>query len=252
MEYPQHLCVVSNNELFHEQVSRSFASSFMSVRRVQDWEVLLASPDLQQVCLLIDSDLAAGESASYARSVWEWLATRPIQILIVSRPLHVAVQAGRNPLYDVLVKRADILLDKPVEMDQLSFALHSVMRKNRGRLSPSGAAESGRKAVDDRKLWQFDPVAMVLIPPEGESFPLSASEARLIAMLITKDPEPVRREDLIELFGISSPNIRRIDTTVYRLRHKIEQNTGYQSPFSTVHGVGYRNESLSATVPLSF
>ena len=95
-------------------------------------------------------------------------------------------------------------------------------------------------------------VAMVLIPPVGESFALSASEARLIAMLITKDPEPVRRQDLIELFGIKSPNIRRIDTTIYRLRHKIEQNTGYPSPFSTVHGVGYRNEGLSATVPLSF
>jgi DNA-binding response OmpR family regulator len=251
MEYPQHLCVVSPDETLREEVSRSFDSAGMTVQWVPDWAGLLGGAFSQQVCLLIDADLAAEEIETAAKAVSLWLSRRTMQGVIVARARRETGQAANNQLCDVLLQRADFLLDKPVGMDQLAFALQNMMRKHRARLSLTGGAAAD-KAPDDSRLWQFDPVAMVLIPPVGESFALSASEARLIAMLITKDPEPVRRQDLIELFGIKSPNIRRIDTTIYRLRHKIEQNTGYPSPFSTVHGVGYRNEGLSATVPLSF
>ncbi len=248
MEYPQHLCVVSQDEWFRAQLGRSFGSASMTVQWFPDLAGLTGTVLSQQMCLLVDADLVAKHSVSSARAVSEWLARRPMQGVIVMRAQQDAMQAGANRLYDLLVHRADQLLDKPVGMDHLAYALQNISRKQRDRQFTSVAASKG----DGHMPWRFDPVAMVLIPPAGESFALSASEARLIALLINKDPEPVRREDLIELFGIKSPNIRRIDTTVYRLRHKIEQNTGYQAPFSTVHGVGYRNEGLSATVPISF
>jgi len=251
MEYPQLLCVVSNDHSFIGQISPFCDAAGIAMQRVGDWGSMLGLDDTRNMVLLVDAGLSVHGSTTDAKVVFEWLLRRPVQGLILSRSRQNALQAGTNPLDDVLVKQADELLDQPVLMDQLAFVLQSVMRKHRARLERSvGVDQTGMG--DAGKRWQFDPVAMVLIPPEGESFALSASEARLIAMLITKDPEPVRREDLIELFGIRSPNIRRIDTTVYRLRHKIEQNTGYQSPFSTVHGIGYRNDGLTATVPLSF
>ena len=248
MEYPQHLCVVSPDESLRDKASRSFASAGMTVQWIPDWAGLLGGTLSQQVCLLIDDILAADETGPASKAVEDWLARRPAQHVIVSREHRTG--AGANRLYDVLVQRADQLLDKPVGMDQLAFALQNIMRKHRAGSARSDAAVSPSKG--GFTLWHFDPVAMVLAPPSGDSFALSASEARLIALLITKDPEPVRREDLIELFGIKSPNIRRIDTTIYRLRHKIELKTGFPPPFSTVHGVGYRNEGLRATVPLSF
>ncbi len=251
MEYPQLVCVVSNDRFFIGQIIPFCDAAGIAVQRVGDWGSLLGLDDTRNMVLLVDAGLSVHGSATDAKAVFEWLLRRPVQGLILSRSRQSALQAGTNPLDDVLVKQADERLDQPILLDQLAFVLQSVMRKHRTRLAQSVGAEQIR-TVDAGKRWQFDPVAMVLIPPAGEGFALSASEARLIAMLITKDPEPVRREDLIELFGIRSPNIRRIDTTVYRLRHKIEQNTGYQSPFSTVHGVGYRNDGLTATVPLSF
>ena len=250
MEYPQHLCVVSTDESLRDQVSRSFLPVGMTVQWVGDWAGLLGGGFSQQVCLLIDAGLALGGSGPEAAAVSDWLARRPAQNVIVLREPQSGLEAGANRLYDVLVQRAEQLLDKPVGMDQLAFALQNIMRKRRAGLARSQAADSLQ--ADGFALWQFDPVAMVLVPPSGESFALSASEARLIALLITKDPEPVRRQDLIALFGIKSPNIRRIDTTIYRLRHKIEHKTGFSPPFSTVHGVGYRNEGLRATVSLSF
>lgn len=251
MDYPQHLCVVSQDRDFHHQITSHFGSSAMSLQWFDGLERLLASGLPHGACLLIDADLASGVVKRLARTAG--LSLRNVTDFLINRPFLAVIalcdpdqgrQANANPLLDVLIKRADVRLAKPVAIDHLAFTLQNIRRSQTG--SPAVPIQA------DGMEWRFDPIAMQLQPPVGRGFALSASEARLIAMLITKDPEPVRREDLIELFRIKSPNIRRIDTTVYRLRHKIEQLTGFPAPFSTVHGVGYRNNGLSATVPLSF
>ena len=249
MKNSQHLCVVSDDIGFHDQVSRHFVSLGVTIQWFRTFDGFLGALVPFGACLVLDADLArqsgpGHHTGGWARGVMDLLANRPAQGVVVVHTPDPTAQAGQNRLYDGMVQRADQLLAKPLGRDQLAFALQTLARK------PAAASSSRPGDRSGDAAWQFDPVAMALIPPAGESFALSASEARLIALLITKDPEPVRRQDLIELFGIKSPNIRRIDTTVYRLRHKIEQYTGYESPFSTVHGVGYRNKGLSATVPL--
>ena len=81
-----------------------------------------------------------------------------------------------------------------------------------------------------------------LVLRRGEPVPLSRIEFDLFMALVRRDGQPATRLELVrEVWGFGAAvTSRSVDTQVYNLRHKLEENPGNPRHLLTVSGVGYR------------
>jgi DNA-binding response OmpR family regulator len=75
---------------------------------------------------------------------------------------------------------------------------------------------------------------------------LSRFEAEILRMLIERRGEVVTRQDLLrKVWGyVHLPTTRTVDNHIARLRKKLEHNPDAPVHVVTVHGLGYRFDSL--------
>lgn len=142
--------------------------------------------------------------------------------------LVISGRMGPDSFNSALAAGADMFINKPVRFDQVYNALASIWRRapKRGTLTSSWAISAGGNS---------------LITPGGDQVQLSHLETRLIRGLIQSGGEPMTRAALVEFAQMQGgPDDRNLDAAVFRLRRKIEKETGQPSPFKTVHGVGYQ------------
>lgn len=80
---------------------------------------------------------------------------------------------------------------------------------------------------------------------------LTTKEAELLAYLASRPSEDIPREDLLrEVWGYRGSAVSRtVDTTVQRLRKKVEEDPREPRHLITVHGAGYRFEPLTSVEP---
>lgn len=142
--------------------------------------------------------------------------------------LVISGRMGPDAFNSALAAGADMFINKPVRFDQVYNALASIWRR----------APSRSKAAI---AWAINAEGSSLSTPSGEVVSLSQLEARLIRGLIQANGEPVSRAALVEYTQMQGgPDHRNLDAAVFRLRRKIEKETGQPSPFKTVHGIGYQ------------
>jgi predicted ATPase/DNA-binding winged helix-turn-helix (wHTH) protein len=98
------------------------------------------------------------------------------------------------------------------------------------------------------ELGLVDFARRVIRAPEGERS-LTTKEAELLAYLAQRPERDVPREELLrEVWGYQgSVRSRTADTTLQRLRSKVESNPSNPRHLLTVHGLGYRFVPLSDT-----
>ncbi|MEZ4234986.1 MAG: winged helix-turn-helix domain-containing protein, partial [Myxococcota bacterium] len=87
-----------------------------------------------------------------------------------------------------------------------------------------------------------------LVTRRGQVTPLTTREAALIAYLAARPGEAVSRQQLhVDVWGYAASVVSRtVDTTVRRLRAKIEVDPAQPAHLQTVHGQGYRFQPLQA------
>jgi predicted ATPase/DNA-binding winged helix-turn-helix (wHTH) protein/Tfp pilus assembly protein PilF len=85
----------------------------------------------------------------------------------------------------------------------------------------------------------------------GETRRLTTKEADILAYLAARAGDDVTREELLrEVWGYRGSVVSRtVDTTLQRLRGKIERNPREPVHILTVHGMGYRFEPLVEAAP---
>jgi DNA-binding winged helix-turn-helix (wHTH) protein/tetratricopeptide (TPR) repeat protein len=83
---------------------------------------------------------------------------------------------------------------------------------------------------------------------------LSSTEARLIAYFVDNPRRDIPRGELLAaVFGYSETvRSRTVDTTIQRLRKKVEEDPANPNHILTVHGIGYRFEPFSVALPSFF
>ncbi len=81
-----------------------------------------------------------------------------------------------------------------------------------------------------------------LVLRQGDPVPLSRIEFDLFLALVRRAGRPATRLELVrEVWGFGAAvTSRSVDTQIYNLRHKLEENPGNPRHLLTVSGVGYR------------
>jgi two-component system OmpR family response regulator len=122
----------------------------------------------------------------------------------------------------------DDYVAKPFALVELVARLHALVRR--------GGTESAIEAVGLR----LDPLTHS-VSAHGVEIPLTPTEFRILARLLVRPGEAVRRRDLVRAGWPHGAIVREntLDAYVARLRKKLRELEG--SPeIGTVHGVGYR------------
>jgi two-component system response regulator MprA len=122
----------------------------------------------------------------------------------------------------------DDYLVKPFALVELSARLHALARR--------GGTEGAIEALGLR----LDPLTHC-VGADGVEVPLTPTEFRLLARLLSRPGEAVRRRDLVRAGWPHGAIVRdnTLDAYVARLRKKLRAFDGAPG-IGTIHGVGYR------------
>jgi two-component system response regulator MprA len=122
----------------------------------------------------------------------------------------------------------DDYLTKPFAFVELVARVHAVLRRS----GSDGAIEAGG--------LRLDPLAHA-VSDGTRSVQLTPTEFRLLARLLSRPGEAVRRRDLVRAGWPHGAFVREntLDAYVARLRRKLKDLDGAPE-ITTIHGVGYR------------
>lgn len=129
---------------------------------------------------------------------------------------------------------ADDYITKPFSLKVLTARIETVLRR-----SESKPAASKYSWNNDDLVVDFENNALF---KQGENIILTASEWKLLGVLVRNPQKTFSRDELIALvFGLDFDGYdRAIDTHIKNLRKKIEADTKNPQYILTVHGIGYK------------
>lgn len=130
---------------------------------------------------------------------------------------------------------ADGYLIKPVDLDVLAAALHSLAR----RMTPLPPGMVAEQAPVSR--WRLEGDGWRLVSPRGTIVALTAIEQCVLTTLIGASNEPVLRDALIHALNHSRYDCdpHRLEMIIHRLRRKVLSQTKEMLPLLTVRSKGY-------------
>ncbi|MFA5684643.1 MAG: response regulator transcription factor [Lysobacteraceae bacterium] len=125
---------------------------------------------------------------------------------------------------------ADAYLAKPVSMELLIATLRTVQRRL-----------SSRDAAATEKNWRSQADGWRLIAPNERRVELVESERVVMTLLLDNAGSPVDRAELLARLSGNQPDFdpHRLEMIVYRLRRKVEDETGMLLPLRALRGRGY-------------
>ena len=130
---------------------------------------------------------------------------------------------------------ADGYLIKPVDLDVLGAALHSLAR----RMAPPAHGIIAEQSPVSR--WRLEADGWRLVSPRGKIVALTAIEQCVLTTLTSTSDEPVPRESLIQALNHSRYDCdpHRLEMIIHRLRRKVLSQTNEMLPLLTVRSKGY-------------
>jgi DNA-binding response OmpR family regulator len=133
---------------------------------------------------------------------------------------------------------ADDYVARPFDARELVARIDAVMRRH--ELVANGA----RRSVLQRWAfagWQLDALTRRLTAPDGAPVDLTASEYRLLEILVSSPGQLQRREDLLKAIYQRdwTRQDRSIDNLVVRLRRKLRDDSRQARLIRTARGGGY-------------
>lgn len=148
----------------------------------------------------------------------------------------VIMLTARTDTVDVVVgleSGADDYVTKPFEFPELLARIRSVLRRAR---APEPAESRLRLGPLELDLDSYT------VRRDGEELSLTATEFRLLAVLVQHRGQVLTRDQLLEqVWGYTYlGDSRLVDVHVQRLRAKVEPDSAHPELILTVRGIGYR------------
>lgn len=218
--FPERICIIDDDSDFAEFLSHYLASKGSKAQAWGSAESFLAADFIETFdFFVIDLGLPGLDGVDLTALI---RARTQAGILIISGRM------GPDAFNSALSAGADMFINKPVRFDQVYHAIATIWRRvRRKQLSHGG--------------WRIPSHGSAIMTPAGQKVSLSQLELKLIKALALSHGEPVSRAALVQASGMhGGPDDRNLDAAIFRLRRKIERETGEASPFRTVHGIGYQ------------
>lgn len=132
----------------------------------------------------------------------------------------------------------DYYLPKPIDLDELLAILELYERGLSKAQDPNNESITQTKSTPD-SVWLLQ--QRNLISPNQCIVNLTTREALILNHLLENEGQVVPRAELIAAIHKDPEHYdpKALDSTMYRIRHKIESATTETVPLETVHGVGY-------------
>jgi DNA-binding response OmpR family regulator len=129
---------------------------------------------------------------------------------------------------------ADVYLRKPVNMNELTALIRSMER--------SLLAISGDGLAREPERWALDFQALRLESSDGQTLPLTLSEAQLLLCFSRLPGQQASRRDLVEALNenFDSYDLRRLENQISRLRRKLSTVEGSLQSIRALRNKGYQ------------
>jgi DNA-binding response OmpR family regulator len=222
VSYEQSIVLVEDDDELRGVVARGLREEGFSVEGVATGAQLLdriatVAPD----ALVIDIGLPDSDGRDLCQAVRARGIQAPV-LFLTARDALVDRIAG----FDA---GGDDYLAKPFAFVELVARLQALLRRSGG----DGAVEAAG--------LRLDPVSHAAVGDSGRQVALTPTEFRLLARLMSRPGEAVRRRDLVRAGWPHGAIVREntLDAYVARLRRKLRQ-LEHGPEIATVHGVGYR------------
>ncbi|MFA5094086.1 MAG: response regulator transcription factor [Candidatus Omnitrophota bacterium] len=126
---------------------------------------------------------------------------------------------------------ADDYVTKPFSPRELLVRVKAVLRRAGSQAKIKDVYDLGKTRIDFGKY---------LIYKEGGEERLTAAEYKILKLLIANVGEPVSRHTILaEIWG-EDVTSRTVDTHIWSLREKLEEDPGRPKYIITVHRIGYK------------
>lgn len=190
------------------------------------------------VTLFGDSNVLLADTNAYAYGFYVVDLMLPgidgvnlIKVLRLRTTAGVLVVSGRlapDVFEQVIGAGADMYLSKPVNFEQVTLAIEAVSRR-------------GAMASLNQSPWKLDRRGRLLTAPDGARIELSDAHLAILECFSEANGEPVSRDTLRARLGsdseIDGPDT--LNSTIFRLRRRIEKVTSAAMPLHAKSGVGY-------------
>jgi two-component system OmpR family response regulator len=224
----QRICVVEDDVRVRRLLRAIFEGAGFAVSEASSESDLKRVMKRHSVALVtLDLSLRDEDGIALARNI-QVMSDVPI-VMITARADDVDRIVG-------LEIGADDYIVKPFNNREVIARVRAVLRRSNGRRGFTCKEADAFRFGD----WVLDCVGHELRTVSGEVCALTTAEFRLLEALLRYAGRVLSRDCLIDLVGgiDAEPLQRSIDTTISRLRRKIEVNSGTPRFIKTIRGVG--------------
>jgi DNA-binding response OmpR family regulator len=212
--------LVEDDHALRDVVARALREEGLTVVTAADGRAALASADPQTAAVVLDIGLPDADGRDVCLALRARGVTAPVLFLTAKDAVHDKL-AG-------FAAGGDDYLTKPFHIAELLARLRVLLRRSDTTATSTGSGLA------------LDP-AQHALALDGRSVPLSPTEFRLLAALLGRPGEVVRRRELLRAGWPDGAIVHEntLDQYVARVRRKLTQ-VGATDRVETVRGVGYR------------
>lgn len=213
------ILIVEDDPMLLEALDEALSPSYATVRATTGREALDVAGREHIDLLVLDLNLPDMDGLDVARYL-SGETGAPFGILMLTARADVANRVAG------LYAGASDYVAKPFDMDELLARVHAQLRRSAATVA---VARGGLV------LSLADQVCTV----DGVDVPLSASEAKLLALLLTNQGRVFSRAELeVQLYRNEAPASNAVEALVSRLRARLA-DVGMRGVVETVRGLGY-------------
>ncbi len=220
------ILIVEDNQELRELLSKHLVAKGWNIDEAVDGQQgLRMALEREYGMLILDVNLPKMNGTDLCRAVREERPLLPI-LMLTSNDQELQIVDG-------LANGADDYVTKPFRLAELLARIEALLRRTTAINSPQQIVEVGQLRIDPSKVkaWLGE-----------KALELTRLEFDLLYLLSSKPGQTFSRSEILtNVWGVTTSGYQNaVNSTVLRLRRKIESDVNHPSYLLTVRGYGYR------------